>query len=558
MIELFGFLFREIRLSKTPIVVLSFLSGLSRGMLIALINAAAAAIGTGDPLFFAVPFAIVLGIYIIAAYYARIQSQSLIEDMTARLRLRFCDKLLGVRASHLIGRDTGDIYNTMTQEVSRVSGTSIQLLDNLQAAVLLVFCVPYLLWLSPIGAMATFLAVLLGVAVYFVQDRRASDMIEESRRLEGTFFDRVNDVLEGFKELRLNRRRTADLQTDIKTRVQKTKTLSIDAERKFSRSVMTSQGVIFALLAFLVMGLPALSGSGHTTVFQFLTVILFALSPLEVLIGHYPAMMRAQVSLQRMLAMERDFDAALETHDSSADQSDFRNFRSITVKQLKVQLKDPELIDDEGRDIASEAFVLGPLDLEIRRGEILFISGSNGTGKTTLLSLLSGLREPDSGDIHVDGVPVTGDMLPAYRDLFAGVFSDFHLFQQLYGLSDDDHPVLDGLLREFDLRQRTKVVDGGFSSLVLSTGQRRRLALCVALMDDRPVLLFDEFAADQDPQHRRFFYEALLPRLRAEGKTVIAVTHDEARFSDCDRLIELDTGRIATVRLGNYDKLSKA
>lgn len=544
MIALLRYLFVEIALSRTPIALLSLVSGLARGVLVALINAAAAAIEGGRPTLYLLPFGLVLAIYLASGFYTRIQSQSLIEDMTERLRLRFSKRLLRVQSSYLIGRDTGKIYNTLTQEVSRVSDVSVQLLESLQAGVLLAFCIPYLIWLSPVGALATFCTVALGAVAYFIQDRRATALVNRARAFEAQFFDRVGDLLHGFKEIRLNRRRAADLGADVGHTVESAKALSIRAERMFSISFVTSQGFIFALLAFLVMLLPLTAGSDRTTVFQFLMVILFALSPLEMLLGSYPSIVRARVSLERIRKLERELDSVVESEPAPPALTHAGGFDTISLRDVTVRLKDPALVDDRGTDIEREAFVLGPIDLDLRRGEVVFISGGNGTGKTTLLSILCGLRAPDEGEILLDGTLVSEDSRPAYRNLFAGVFSDFHLFRKLYGLKDADPALLDALLVEFDLRQRTALEDNQFTTLQLSAGQKRRLALCVAMLENRPILVFDEFAADQDPHHRRMFYEELLPRLRAQGKTVVAVSHDEARYHLCDRRIELRSGRI--------------
>jgi putative ATP-binding cassette transporter len=178
----------------------------------------------------------------------------------------------------------------------------------------------------------------------------------------------------------------------------------------------------------------------------------------------------------------------------------------------------------------------------------VFIIGGNGSGKSTLLKLLTGLYRPSGGCLLVDGVPVLWRDIQRYRELVSIIFSDFHLFQRLYGLPDVDEKSVNSLLDTMQLLGKTSFDRGCFSTLELSTGQRKRLALIVALLEDRPIIVFDEWAADQDPEFRRYFYEVLLKDLKKRGKTVIAVTHDDHYFQHCDKLVKMDLGAIEFVR----------
>ncbi|MBV9550440.1 MAG: ATP-binding cassette domain-containing protein [Alphaproteobacteria bacterium] len=187
------------------------------------------------------------------------------------------------------------------------------------------------------------------------------------------------------------------------------------------------------------------------------------------------------------------------------------------------------------------------MDLTLRRGEILLICGGNGAGKTTLLKLLAGLYQPVSGQVELDGQPIHGVRNAAYRELFAVIFSDPYLMRRLYNLSDLNPETVRTLLVELGLDRKTSLQDGRFSTTRLSTGQRKRLAYAINRLRDRQIYIFDEFAADQDPQFRKYFYTVLLPGLKAQGKTVIAVSHDERWFGAGDRLVKLDCGKIVAV-----------
>jgi putative ATP-binding cassette transporter len=86
-----------------------------------------------------------------------------------------------------------------------------------------------------------------------------------------------------------------------------------------------------------------------------------------------------------------------------------------------------------------------------------------------------------------------------------------------------------------------------FSTTKLSTGQRKRLALFAALAEKRPILILDEWAADQDPGFRLFFYNEILPYIKNENITIIAITHDETYFNLADRRLHLESGTITQI-----------
>jgi len=196
---------------------------------------------------------------------------------------------------------------------------------------------------------------------------------------------------------------------------------------------------------------------------------------------------------------------------------------------------------------SSEAvFQVGPLNFTLRSGDLVFITGGNGSGKSTFLKLLAGLYEPDSGEILLDGARVDDRNRDAYRSLIAAIFVDYHLFQRLYGIVDPDTTEVDQLLRQFQLLDKTRVTDGEFQTLDLSGGQRKRLALIVGLLEKRPILLLDEWTADQDPEFRRKFYDELLPDLKRAGATVVVITHDERYLDELKlpaRRLRMDEGR---------------
>jgi putative ATP-binding cassette transporter len=193
---------------------------------------------------------------------------------------------------------------------------------------------------------------------------------------------------------------------------------------------------------------------------------------------------------------------------------------------------------------ARDAFTIGPVALTLRAGETIFIVGGNGSGKSTLVKVLTGLYMATAGALHIDGVPLGPHNVQAYREMIAAIFSDFHLFQKLYGLAGVSEEAVGKLLAQMQIDHKTTFSNGSLSTLELSTGQRKRLAMVIALLEDRPIYVFDEWAADQDPEFRRYYYEGLLPELKRRGKTVIAISHDDRYFHCADRVLRMEEGRV--------------
>jgi putative ATP-binding cassette transporter len=204
----------------------------------------------------------------------------------------------------------------------------------------------------------------------------------------------------------------------------------------------------------------------------------------------------------------------------------------------KIEYKDISFVYDT-KD--SSPFGIGPMSITFQAGEVVFITGGNGSGKSTLLNTITGLYPLVSGQIAVNDKDTD---IQSQRELFSPIFTDFHLFDRLYGMKNVDEEKLADLLKLFKLEKKVEWIDGKFSTLDLSTGQKKRLAMLVTMMEDKPVYVFDEWAADQDPHFREYFYMTLLPTFKKQGKTVIAVTHDDRYFETADRVLYLEYGQL--------------
>lgn len=201
-------------------------------------------------------------------------------------------------------------------------------------------------------------------------------------------------------------------------------------------------------------------------------------------------------------------------------------------------------------ELSEQGFHLGPLSLSLVPGQITYLIGGNGSGKSTVAKLISGLYVPDSGSVLLNGELINDDNREWYRQHFSAIFSDFYLFDRCLKIDRGNlDREVETYLRQLKLDHKVKIHQGVLSTTQLSQGQRKRLALLTAYLEDRPVYIFDEWAADQEPAFRELFYTQILNSLKARGKTVLVITHDDRYFHLADQLLKLDYGQVQIDRV---------
>jgi cyclic peptide transporter len=277
------------------------------------------------------------------------------------------------------------------------------------------------------------------------------------------------------------------------------------------------------------------------TLMSFIMILLYLIGPVNNILAAIPAIVQIRVSWGRVHTFERDIPANIDPGEIPA---------ILPSKNVVERIKAKGVMFKYESENEEEPFSIGPIDFEARKGEITFIIGGNGSGKTTLAKLLTGLYTPDKGYIQIEGKEIENRHMGEY---FSTVFSDFHLFEKLYDVDlskkekEADAEKYINLLR---LEDKVEMKENSFSTIDLSGGQRKRLALLQCYLEDAPIYLFDEVAADQDPEFRKFFYRDLLKRMKKEGKIVIAITHDDHYFDVADKIIKMDMGKIDTLEQG--------
>jgi putative ATP-binding cassette transporter len=275
---------------------------------------------------------------------------------------------------------------------------------------------------------------------------------------------------------------------------------------------------------------------GGGTVTKAITALVFIVGACFGLVQSIPIVAAASAAAEKIELLEEQLRKAVSAAELSTEEPRRRLGR--------IEFRDVEFsyIDR----FSERPFKVGPLNFTLNAGDLVILTGGNGSGKSTFMKLLAGFYRPDTGDILLDGVRIDESNYETYRSLFTAIFPDFHLFQRLYGIPDPDMAELERLLTDLRLAGKTRLTDGEFRTVDLSSGQRRRLALIVSLLEKRPIMLLDEWAADQDPEFRRKFYFDLLPALHRAGATVVAISHDDRYIEEMDvpiRRLRMDEGR---------------
>ncbi|HZM77316.1 MAG TPA: cyclic peptide export ABC transporter [Candidatus Limnocylindrales bacterium] len=520
---------------RGEIVLATLLSAASAGLSIVLLGYVNRLAGSGlhDP----VQVVALYGLGLIAltfitsvisgTYLARFGSATIADlrrDLSERYMRLDYEKLLEVGKHQVTG--------SLVADVGRLATLFMVLPLFIFNAALILFSFVYLAILSPalFAVFAVFMSFAIGSSLHLM--RKGGRTMSEIRDEEDTLFEHFNGIANGKKELSLNEARARHFMSVIDQSIERNRVLGFAVQKWWNHGGTWSSTMIFSSLFAVVFTGNAWFGVNLVTLMQFVIVVLYLMNPLNYVIVASQDIAQGLASARKVSALGV-LDPPAATGGAVPAQ-----WRTISARDLCFRYN---AADQHG-------FRLGPIDFDAHRGEVVFVVGGNGSGKSTLALLLTGLLRPESGHLELDGERVADDAIPAYRQLFGSVFADFYLFGHVVdrtGTTAADG-LVNSLLKKMDLQDKVQSSDGLLSTLDLSQGQRKRLALVQSYVDDGEIFLFDEWAADQDSEFKEYFYRELLAELRRKGKTVIAITHDEKYFDCADRLIKLEQGRIAT------------
>ncbi len=457
------------------------------------------------------------------------------QHVIAGLRRDLGEKVLSAPIEQIELYRSHRLIPVLTHDVDTISDFAFAFAPLAISLSVTLGCLGYLAQLSWPMFLIAALAVLLGTAVQYIARVRGIRGFNAAREAEDELQKHYDGVASGAKELRISRPRRQRMFND---RISRTAN-NIRDTHVHSINIFVIAKSLGSMLFFVVIGLvlalqQAQLVSDPKVTSGFVLVLLYMKGPLEHLVSTLPIVSRAQIAFRRIAELSQQFSSPEPHLLLAAAEVPDQQIRSLELRNVGFAFA----------PVAGAApFALGPINLRIEQGDILFIVGENGCGKTTLIKLLLGLYAPQQGEILLDGQAVTAANRDDYRQLFTTVFADYYLFDDL--LQDAQALPEDAgkYLQRLEIAHKVQIRDGAFTTTDLSTGQRKRLALVNAWLEKRPVLVFDEWAADQDPTFRRIFYTELLPELKRLGKTIIVISHDDRYFDVADHLLRLRDGK---------------
>jgi putative pyoverdin transport system ATP-binding/permease protein len=452
------------------------------------------------------------------------------------LRMRLSRRILATPLRHLETLGAHRMLATLTEDINTVREVSTQVPLMCMQMTVVIGCLLYIAWLSPQLMAVVGVFLVIGVATYRMAIGRGMAYFRRARESMDRLVLHFRALTEGIKELQIHGSRRLAFFRRLFEAASAIRRDTTAATNMYALANSWGQTLSFAAMGLLfVLHWSAGMFTAETITGTVLT-ILYVRTPLDVILQMIPSFNRASVSLNKIQQLGLSL-APADERESAEPASSNGDWRSLQLAGVTHVYRHEQ---DDGD------FTLGPIELTFRPGELVFVVGGNGSGKTTLAKLILGLYRPESGEILLDGQTIDEGNRDQYQQLFTAVFSDFFLFDTLLGLEGKQE--LDEEARRYlallHLDRKVRVHDGVLSTTDLSQGQRKRLALLTAYLEDRSIFLFDEWAADQDPYFKEIFYLELLPQLCARGKTILVISHDDRYYSVADRIIKLDYGSV--------------
>jgi putative ATP-binding cassette transporter len=521
-------------------IITGFLSGGGSAALIALISSAASQSNTTSLTSIAWGFVGLVVVALITSVISQVMLIRLSQQAVLQLRMGLSRQILASELTHLEQVGNPRLLATLTEDVQAVAN-AVYVIPFLCIDLAMVLgCLLYITWLSWLVFLLVCALMLVGVVSCQWLLNRGEKLLALARDDQDVLFKHFGTISVGIKELKLHYQRR---QIFLNQRLEATANLfrrhNVDGLTLFATTTSWGKFLFFFAIGFVLFVLPHLLTINAQTLSGYILTFTYIMLPMDNIVNNLPLISKASVALQKIesLGLSLASRAEVETVPSKVDPK----WSSLQLQNVT------HTYHTEQED---NTFILGPINLTLHPQELVFIVGGNGSGKSSLAKLITGLYIPEDGEIFLNGELITDQNREWYRQHFSVVFSDFYLFEELLGLENANlDQQAQAYLQKLHLDHKVKIENGQFSTTSLSQGQRKRLALLTAYLENRPIYLFDEWAADQDPLFKDIFYTQLLPELRDRGKTVLIISHDDHYFHLADRIIKLDYGKIA------YDKV---
>ncbi|BAZ38252.1 cyclic peptide transporter [Calothrix sp. NIES-4101] len=516
-------------------IITGFLSGASSASLIALVSSATTR-NSGVPI--TLLAWLFMGLAIISLVTSIISQVVLIrlsQQAVLQLRMRLSQQILSSELSHLEAMGNPRLLANLTEDVKTIAVAVYAIPFLCIDATMVLGCLIYITWLSWLVIL-----IVIGIAIVAISScewitNQGRKNLAMAREDEDILFKHFRTITEGVKELKLHyQRRQSFLTQQLQTTANKYKHHYTRGLTFFATTNTWGRFIFFFAIGFVLFALPNFININQLTLYSYILTFTYLMMPMDNIISKIPQLSQAGIALAKIESLGLSLASRAEVNTVP---------HQIEASWQSLELKGVTHTYHTGEEDSS--FTLGAIDLNIYPQELIFIVGGNGSGKSSLAKLITGLYVPESGNIYFDGELINDENREWYRQHFSVIFADFYLFDELLGLEKNySEQQVQDYLKLLQIQDKVTIKDGVISTTSLSQGQRKRLALLTAYLEDRAIYLFDEWAADQDPNFKDIFYNELLPKLRDKGKTVLVITHDDRYFHIADRIIKLDYGKI--------------
>lgn len=515
------------------VIILSLMSGLANSIIIFIvINSINSDIKLIYLLYY---FLLAMAVYILGRRAVQIKLLKINFQIIYDIRIKLIEKIFSASYQKFEKIERGRVYATLNDDTNYLGGAVNFLVIFITSVITIISAFIYLALISFWPTLLTLGVILIIASIYYFVSEYAAKYFNVARDTSNKYMSLLNGMLDGFKELCISRFKKNEYKKDIEDTIDDFRKNNIKADIYYINAMMVGESFLIFVLGFVSFVFPKMFPDIQSYVLMsFLMVLLYLIGPINGVLQTIPVIIRLKISWERI----QEFIKNVSFKD--------KELLPLTVTKSKIKTIDKIKLENivfeyEGQG-EHDKFCVGPISFEAKKGEILFIIGGNGSGKTTLANLITGLYRPDSGSIMINDEEMEGFDL---GENFSVVFGDYNLFSKLYCVdTKKNENQIDEYFKKFYLQDKVHIEEGAFSTVKLSNGQRKRLAVIKCILEDSPIFLFDEAAADQDPDFKRYFYRDLLLQMKKEGKIIIAITHDDHYFDVADKIIKLDSGKL--------------
>lgn len=474
--------------------------------------------------------------YITQEWGSRVVSTATTRGL-GELEVNIIDKLRRTDYATFSGMDKELIYSVVGGDKYGVIVAARFFIPTMSSCIVVIIIGLYLLTVSVVGATAVAGTLAALIFVRNKLDVNNAKRKQEDDKAADTFTVSIKDIVDGFNELKMNRAKSEAIFEKKVIPAAKTKGERVLKTEIFRmKSLVLEQASLFIPLGLILFIVPMFFKMEAGALVQIMSVTLLVIWPAYTLVQFGPASAAASGIIERLEKLdsaldEANLDPEIENTDELPVAPEFSKINCDVTFEYPLRAGD------------IERFKVEIKDFYINKGEMIFMQGGNGSGKSTFMRMLSGLEESCKGSITVDGTSITDIGRANYRSLFSLIMADFHLFDGFYGNSELNKELFNKWVQTLELSEKVKN-EKVLLTVELSSGQKKRMALLAAIMEDRPILLFDEVAADFDPHFREKYYREILPQLKAEGRTIFVISHDDRYFDMADRVLTMREGRL--------------